>query len=215
MKLMCWVDIETTGLDPELDDMLEIACVITDQTPQFNMIATYHDVVRWTESNPPSMWNGVVLNMHNLSGLMEECKSTERTESNLATPLSNFLSDTLSANDAENYTLAGASVEFDRSFLENIIEPDKFFHYRLFNTSTFKTVATILDMGINHFKFEPEHRAMTDIMGAIELAKFFIGIAEGYKQMKDLLEEEWSETPHKIKVLRDKLGTPGSHNFAD
>lgn len=40
---LAWIDLETTGLDPDADWVLEVACIITDD--QFNELARFHRVL--------------------------------------------------------------------------------------------------------------------------------------------------------------------------
>ena len=39
---IAWIDVETSGLDPRSDLLLEVACVITDG--QFQVLDTFHSL---------------------------------------------------------------------------------------------------------------------------------------------------------------------------
>jgi oligoribonuclease (3'-5' exoribonuclease) len=47
--IFCITDFETTGLDPNRDYPIEIACVFTDM--HFNVINTYHSLIRYSFSD--------------------------------------------------------------------------------------------------------------------------------------------------------------------
>lgn len=73
-----WMDFETTGLDPERDEVLEIGCLATDldlnvQTT-FRMLHKPHHFGRVKQR-----MNEVVLEMHEANGLFEELEQFGRS----------------------------------------------------------------------------------------------------------------------------------------
>lgn len=67
-----WFDLETTGLDPALDVILEVGCVLTAGFDEgLREIATFSAVVAADESELEQM-DTVVRNMHRGTGLWQE-----------------------------------------------------------------------------------------------------------------------------------------------
>jgi oligoribonuclease len=67
---LVWIDVETTGLDPDYDQLLEVAMVITDS--ELEPIAGFDSVVHWTEFLGV---NETVFKMHTDNGLFEDCRA--------------------------------------------------------------------------------------------------------------------------------------------
>jgi len=75
-KVFCFIDLETTGLDPEMDRILEVAWVFTNQdfapiSPERTFVIDHED--DWPQAL--SLFNSaaqVVQDMHTQSGLYSE-----------------------------------------------------------------------------------------------------------------------------------------------
>jgi len=145
-----WLDIETTGLDPDLDQVLEAAVIVTDEE--------LNELGRWAGTN--ALWpnglerlraNEFVRKMH--EGWIGEC---------LAVPELSWTGGIARMIDAHEWDgkpiLAGASVHFDRSFLPPSLSNR--FHYRMFDVSALKMFRELRDLVP---RTEPAHRAMADI----------------------------------------------------
>ncbi len=77
-KNLCWIDLETTGLDPNLDPILEVGMIVTVAAPPFVEIATYETAVIPNATRHPN-WrasmNGYVTRMHTQNGLLADVDS--------------------------------------------------------------------------------------------------------------------------------------------
>jgi len=168
---LVWVDCEMTGLEPDKDFLLEIACIVT-------------------ESDLTPIGQGVEICIHQSDGVLEKmgdwCKK-HHGESGLT---ENCRKSFFSVADAENLVLeyvepitiakkcvlAGNTVWMDRIFLDRFMP--KFvghLHYRIIDVSTIKELCRRWNPKI--FKNAPEkklsHRALDDIKESIGELKFY------------------------------------------
>lgn len=67
-----WVDLETTGLDPSVDEILELGVIITDQ--EVRPLALFEAVI--VPAVPPRM-TATVWEMHTKNGLLDEIASRD------------------------------------------------------------------------------------------------------------------------------------------
>ena len=67
---LVWIDLEMTGLDPEIDVILEIAVIVTDGS--LDQIVEGPDLVLQADEEALERMAPVVREMHGLSGLTEK-----------------------------------------------------------------------------------------------------------------------------------------------
>ena len=72
-----WIDIETTGLDPQRDSILEIAVMRAPFEDPFNATPAYHAVLQWL--GDPSKLHPAVQAMHARTGLFQFCAASGKT----------------------------------------------------------------------------------------------------------------------------------------
>lgn len=110
-----WLDLETTGLDPETCEILEVGAVITDDRGTIlhafdsPLPFNFHPEIHKDLIHP------VVIKMHTENGLFEACRTVE-SSSVVWTQLLTMLE--INGIPPHQLTLAGNSVHFDRRFLE-------------------------------------------------------------------------------------------------
>ena len=76
-NMLAWIDLEMTGLDPDLHVIVEIATLITDD--QLNLIAEGPDLVISATEEQLKKMDPVVVEMHTKSGLLDEIKASKIT----------------------------------------------------------------------------------------------------------------------------------------
>jgi oligoribonuclease len=168
-----WIDIETTGLDPDTNVILEIAAVVTGE--DLIEIESWHRVFSWLPA-PDDKWTAPeVLAMHTVNGLWAECERA---------PLQDGIDPLLEIIDRTTWAegrpiLAGSSVHFDRGFLVTEFEEIAArLHYRMHD------VRTLTNAAIDAGRVPPEaegsnHRAMADVRYALDRARWVRSILRG------------------------------------
>jgi len=171
-----WLDLETTGLSPTDDRILQVAWGFTDErfrelTEVKSRVVTI-DRETWDliKANP------FVQDMHSKTGLLE--KLTGEGTLILSDIEEEIIADILKIRRGAP-TLAGASVHFDQSFLSvHMTRLTDHLHYRIFDTSTLQ--AFFRDaLGYEHGIENPnQHDAEQDILYCIEVARTYMWIVE-------------------------------------
>ncbi len=178
MEKLVWIDLETTGLNPRVDKILEVGVVVT-QGPAFEEIAAKSWVIACTPSQLENWCNDWCKKQHQASGLWEECISKDakwRTyvEDFVVLNIDGWLGLSSSTEEPEEGAygpMCGSTISFDRSFLESYCPRlAKRFHYRNLDVSAFRAMMPVLGMMLPAKK--GVHRALDDIRESINLARF-------------------------------------------
>ncbi len=159
-----WVDLEMTGLRPEVDHIIEMAVIITDA-----QLTVIHEGPVIAVHQPPEImglmdaWN---LRTHGASGLIQRVQASGVTESEAEQQLLGFLREHVKPGSSP---LCGNSICQDRRFLARWMPTlEQFFHYRNLDVSTLKELArrwapSVLE-GVTK---GDKHQALDDIRDSI------------------------------------------------
>ena len=165
-NMLAWIDLEMTGLDPDLHVIVEIATLITDD--QLNLIAEGPDLVISATEEQLEKMDPVVVEMHTKSGLLDEIKASKITLEEAGSQTLSFLMEHITKKGT--VPLCGNSIGTDRRFLAKWLpEIENFLHYRSVD------VTSIKELGKRWFPkvtgSAPEknggHRAMDDIKASL------------------------------------------------
>lgn len=172
MKPYLFLDIETTGLNPYDDAILEIACVLTDD--RFNELSRYQAViaVAHLEAFRDCASESVQI-MHTRNGLWDAAEKSTTLISEVERTIVGMIGN-------HDPVLAGRSVHFDRSFLEVdmplIVENISHRHLDL------SSIAMAMDWGPRvHRAFDSKHRAMADVEFDLDYARRVRARLEGMR----------------------------------
>ncbi|MBR1874856.1 oligoribonuclease [Candidatus Saccharibacteria bacterium] len=172
---LLWVDLEMTGLDPQKDRILEVACIATDW--DFNEIARMTSVVKVPKRiikkrMVGEFWEKNIESYNSLISQNETGKTTEEVEEEVL--------DFVEKNFGKEVILAGNSIHQDRRFIRNEWKRlDERLHYRMFDVSAWKVYfENAMDI---KFTKRDAHRALDDIEGSIEEIKYYLKRVRGSK----------------------------------
>lgn len=169
--LLVWIDCEMTGLDLEVDELVEVAVVITDYELE-PVDAGFSIVIRPDQSALDNMGEFVV-NMHTESGLIDEIPNGVSLADAEFQVLEYILRFVPEHNTAP---LAGNTIGTDRAFLAKYMpRVDAHLHYRSIDVSSIKELSRRWYPRA-YFQSPAKnggHRALADILESIrELAYY-------------------------------------------
>ena len=166
---LVWLDLEMTGLNPDSDRIIELACLVTDSN--LNVIAEGPEpVVFQPESVLQGMddWN---TRHHNDSGLIEKVRSSNESESTVETQVLDFLKQHTEKRQAP---LCGNSIWQDRRFLARYMPTlESWLHYRIIDVSSIKELVRRWYPSLPAFDKQKTHTAMSDIRESIGELKYY------------------------------------------
>ena len=134
---LIWIDLEMTGLRPEVDVIIEIATVVTDQ--ELNVIAEGPNLAIHQPESALALMDEWNQKQHGSSGLLERVRASEIHTEEAETRTLEFLKPLVKAGASP---ICGNSICQDRRFLyRHMPRLEKFFHYRNLDVSTLKELA--------------------------------------------------------------------------
>ncbi|CUX97460.1 oligoribonuclease [Candidatus Hoaglandella endobia] len=167
---LIWIDLEMTGLNPEIDCILEIATIVTNAN--LTILAEGPVLaIHQSEAQLALMdnWN---LHTHTANGLVKRVHQSKFDETIAEKETLAFLTKWVPAGKSP---ICGNSIGQDRRFLFKYMPKlEAYFHYRYLDVSTLKELAlrwkpAIID-GLNQ---ENTHQALDDIRKSIEELAYY------------------------------------------
>ena len=164
-KNLVWLDCEMTGLNPDVDRIIEIAVIVTGPNLECRIEGPVL-VVHQSDAQLDKMdaWNK---GTHGKSGLIAKVKSSSTTEEQAEAELIAFLKQYVPANGSP---MCGNSIGQDRRFLVKYMPRlEAFFHYRNLDVSTLKELAKRWRPEVYaSFKKQQRHTALADVHESID-----------------------------------------------
>jgi len=169
-KNLIWIDLEMTGLDPEKDQIIEIATIITDSDLEIiaeGPVFAIHQSLERLEAMDE--WN---TEHHTNSGLVDRVSKSKTTAAIAEEKTLDFLRQYVPENKSP---MCGNSICMDRRFLyQHMPRLQSYFHYRNLDVSSIKILAhrwaPEIAAGISKV---PEHLALKDIQDSIEELRYY------------------------------------------
>ncbi|OGG97710.1 MAG: oligoribonuclease [Candidatus Lambdaproteobacteria bacterium RIFOXYD12_FULL_49_8] len=167
--ILIWMDLEMTGLDPEQDQIIEIASLATDEG--LNIISNGPALVIHCPKTRLDQMDQWCIKHHGASGLTDRCINSK-----------------ISMKEAEQLTLewakslaptgvtplCGNSIHQDRRFLAKLMpDLEAFFHYRNIDVTTLKELVRRWYPGLPKYKKQEAHLALDDIIESIGELRYY------------------------------------------
>ena len=167
---MVWVDMEMSGLNPEINRILEVAVVITDSelnTLAIGPVMVVHQPDEVLEAM--DAWNK---GTHGKSGLIDKVKASTTTEDQASQELLEFIRGYVPAGKSP---MCGNTVHQDRRFMARYMPAlESHFHYRNIDVSTIKELCRRWSPEVmKGFVKKGAHTALADIEESIDELRFY------------------------------------------
>ncbi|MEY4458179.1 MAG: hypothetical protein RIS25_772 [Actinomycetota bacterium] len=166
-----WIDCEMTGLNPDIDEIVEVAVIVTNY--DLEPLDPGFQVVIKPSSAALEQMNDFVTNMHTVSGLITEIDngvSITEAQTQILEYIQRFVAQPRTA------VVGGNSIGTDRTFINRYLpEVDAFLHYRSIDVSSIKELSR--RWFPRAYFHSPEknggHRALADILESIRELDYY------------------------------------------
>lgn len=171
-RMLVWMDLEMTGLDPRRDVIVEIATIVTDD--ELAIVAEGPDLVVHQPAAVLDQMEPFVRDMHTRSGLLPAIDASTVTLDEAGAATLAFIKTHVPVE--RTVPLCGNSIGTDRRFLDAYLpEIENWLHYRSIDVSSIKELVR---------RWYPEvraarpmktgvHRALDDIRESIEELRYY------------------------------------------
>ncbi|MFM8968771.1 MAG: oligoribonuclease [Actinomycetota bacterium] len=170
--MLVWMDLEMTGLDPNVDVIVEIASLITDD--DLNVVAEGPDLVIHQPDSVLAAMEPVVVTMHTESGLLTAIRESRTTLAEAGAATLAFIKQHVP--EPRSVPLCGNSIGTDRRFLARYLpEIENHLHYRSVDVSSVKELAKrwYPAASVSRAPKTGAHRALNDIRESVKELAFY------------------------------------------
>jgi len=170
-EYMVWIDCEMTGLNLDVDELVEVAVIITDS--ELKPVHEGFDVVINPSTAALENMGEFVTNMHTTSGLIEEIPhglSLKEAEAQVLAYINEHVP------EGQKPPMCGNSIGTDRAFIVRYMpEVDSRLHYRNIDVSSLKELARrwYPRVYFNSPAKDGGHRALADIQESIRELDYY------------------------------------------
>jgi len=167
---LIWIDLEMTGLEPQTDQIIEIATIVTDS--QLNVLAQGPEIaIHQSQQALDAMdeWN---TRQHGQSGLIKRVQESSYSLAAAEQETLEFLKLWVPAGESP---ICGNSICQDRRFLARLMPAlEEYFHYRNLDVSSLKELAIRWAPGLlDGFEKQGSHLALDDVRESIAELAFY------------------------------------------
>jgi oligoribonuclease len=175
------LDLETTGLNPAVHNVLECACIVTDGHLQPLEIETW----LFHFDYKPSVHQGFdpkVVEMHTKNGLWDECRAAPRGKTSeeriaLWQEVEGFLLE-MRAQDAP---LVTCNPVFEREWLQyKAPNVGSLLHYRSIDVNGFYLLERVATGGAGELKSNRIHRGLEDLLADLDVCQKWLRVFQAH-----------------------------------
>ncbi len=162
---LIWLDCEMTGLEPDVERIIEIAVIVTGPNLEPRVEGPVLVIHQSNEQlDKMDAWNK---GTHGKSGLVDKVKASTLDEDVAQEQLIAFLSQYVPKGGSP---MCGNSIGQDRRFLVKYMPKlEAFFHYRNLDVSTLKELSKRWRPSVySSFKKQQSHTALADVHESID-----------------------------------------------
>lgn len=169
-KNLVWIDLEMTGLNPEICNIIEISVIITDYN--LKIISKGPEIAIYQPKEiliKMDKWNILT---HTNNGLLNKVKNSKIDEKEAESKIINFISKWVEYKESP---MCGNNVSHDRRFLFKYMPTlENYFHYRHLDVNSIKEFLKICNYKFNNnFKKKNIHRSLYDIYESINELNYY------------------------------------------
>lgn len=170
---LLWMDLEMTGLDPEVEVITEVAALISDF--KLKVEVEYEAKLHYSPAKLKAKFDAEVNGFWNSmpeerDRLVADCASSKLKLRDVENQLIKLVEDNFGVQPV---ILAGNSIRVDRMFIDKYMPRfAALLHYRMFDVTTLKI--WIEGNGRQARKKEERHRALYDIYESIAELKYYL-----------------------------------------
>jgi len=166
---LVWMDLEMTGLDPEINTILEIATIVTDKN--LNILAEGPNLAIHHDKQVLDDMNEWCKKQHGVSGLSDRVLASKTS---LAQAEEQTLAFIRKYAAERTVPLCGNSIHQDRRFLVRYMpQLEAYLHYRIVDVSTIKELAGRWYPKIKTPSKKGAHLAMDDVRESIAELRYY------------------------------------------
>ena len=167
---LVWVDMEMTGLDPDVEKIIEVAVIVTDS--ELNILGEGPVFAIHQPDEVLDRMDAWNKGTHGRSGLIDRVKASTVSESDAETVLLEFLKKYVPTGKSP---MCGNTICQDRRFMvRGMPKLEAFFHYRNLDVSTLKELCKRWKPEVaSGFKKHQKHTALADIIESIEELRYY------------------------------------------
>ncbi|MFC3022576.1 oligoribonuclease [Vibrio zhugei] len=167
---LIWIDLEMTGLDPEVHKIIEIATIVTDS--ELNILAEGPVLAIHQPEAELEKMDEWCTTTHTESGLVERIRQTTVTEEQAVAQTIAFLEQWVPKGASP---ICGNSIGQDRRFLyKHMPDLEQYFHYRYLDVSTIKELTRRWQPELlNGVTKKGSHLALDDIRDSIAELQYY------------------------------------------
>jgi oligoribonuclease len=173
-RLLAWVDLETTGLEVPVDEVCEIAFVVTDEK-LIEVDSWESTIVISADGWDRLVDDEVVFQMHRASGLLSAMQESFRTIRDVDSIVSQRFRAATERFGVDELTLAGSGVaHFDSQLIRRHLPGiDRMLHWRPLDIGVLREWGKLCGMEPAPTSRDKPHRALADIRLCLDEARWY------------------------------------------